>query len=259
VSGINNLLKIGLMYNPFSLEGKTILVTGASSGIGRCTAIECSKMGAVLVITGRDKVRLEETLGCLQGKGHVCFVGDLTSDGVMEELVKMLPILQGVFFCAGVTDTTLIKFLTKEKIDRVWNINFVSPFLLTKLLIQKKKIDRSASLVYMSSLGVEHVCTGLGIYASSKAAVNAMMRSVANELVNKKIRANAIMPMMIKTELVDNITSLTQEELQRDEVQYPLGYGKPEDVAYAAIYLLSDASKWMTGSCIKMDGGKTLG
>ena len=156
------------------------------------------------------------------------------------------------------TDTTLIKFLNKEKIDRVFDINFVSPVLLTKALVQKKKINKMASLVYMSSMGAEAVAPGLGIYAASKNAINSMAKTVALELVNRLIRVNTIMPSMVKTELLETLTSFSKEDLAKDEAKYPLGYGKPEDVAYAAIYLLSDASRWITGSFIKMDGGSTL-
>ncbi len=246
------------MYNPYSLEGKTILITGASSGIGRCTAIECSKMGATLMITGRNEERLAETYGCLEGEGHLRFAFDLTQEEAIRSLAESVPALDGVFFCAGVTDMTLIKFLNKEKIDRVFDINLVAPMLLTKALVQKKKINKMASLVYMSSMGAEEVTLGLGIYAASKSGLNAMVRAVANELSARKIRANSIMPMMVKTELVDHITTISKEELEKDEAKYPLGYGTPQDVAYAAIYLLSDASKWITGSFVKMDGGSTL-
>lgn len=247
-----------LMYNPYSLEGKTILITGASSGIGRCTAIECSKMGATLIITGRNEERLAETYRCLEGEGHFRFAFDLTQEEAIRSLVESVSALDGVFFCAGVGDRTLIKFLNKEKIDHVFDVNFVSPMLLTKALVQKKKINKMASLVYMSSMGAEEVTLGLGIYAASKSGLNAMVQAVANELSVRKIRANSIMPMMVKTELVDHITTISKEELEKDEAKYPLGYGTPLDVAYAAIYLLSDASKWITGSFIKMDGGSTL-
>lgn len=246
------------MYNPFSLEGKTILITGASSGIGRQTAIECSKMGATLVIAGRNQDRLNDTLTSLEGEGHLMFVGDLTEDSTMMALMEQLPPLNGAFFCAGVSDTTPVKFIDEEKIERVFSINIKSPMLLTKWLVKKKKIQSEASLVYMSSYGAEAVTPGLGIYAASKGAVNSFMRTVATELSARKIRANSIMPMMVKTELIDTLGSLSKEDVEKDEAKYPLGYGKPDDVAFAAIYLLSDASKWITGSIIKMDGGSTL-
>ena len=246
------------MYNPYSLEGKTILVTGASSGIGRRTAIECSRMGATLVITGRNQERLNDTLLNLEGEGHLIFASDLTTDSSMQVLIEKLPPLNGVFFCAGVTDTTPAKFIDEEKIERVFSINIKSPMLLTKWLFKKKKIQAGASLVYMSSYGAEVVTPGLGIYAASKGAVNSFMRTIATEFSSRKIRANSIMAMMVKTELVDTLGSFSKEDFEKDEAKYPLGYGKPEDIAFAAIFLLSDASKWITGSVIKMDGGSTL-
>lgn len=246
------------MYNPYSLEGKTILITGASSGIGRRTAIECSKMGATLVITGRNQERLNDTLASLEGEGHLTFAGDLTDDTAMEALMEQLPPLNGVFFCAGVTDTTPAKFIDEDKIERVFSINIKSPMLLTKWLVKKKKIQAGASLVYMSSYGAEVVTPGLGIYAASKGAVNSFMRTIATELSARKVRANSIMAMMVQTELIETLGSLSKEDIEKDEAKYPLGYGKPDDIAFAVIYLLSDASKWVTGSIIKMDGGSTL-
>lgn len=245
-------------YNPFSLAEKTILVTGASSGIGRTTAIECSKMGATLVITGRNEERLNETLSALDGEGHQAVAADLTNEEDIKRLVEETQSLDGVFFCAGVTDTTLVKFMTREKIMRVMDVNFISPALLTKQLLSKKKINKGASLVYMSSYGAEKVTPGLGIYAASKMGVNALTHAVGIEMASRHIRANSIMPMMVKTELVDNITTISKEEIEKDEAKYPFGYGKPEDVAFAAIYLLSDASRWVTGTQIRMDGGSTL-
>lgn len=247
------------MYHPYSLENKVILITGSSSGIGKATAIECSKLGATVVVTGRNQERIQFVVSSLVGNGHIGVSADLTTNEGMETLISQIPELDGVFFCAGVTDTTLTKFLDTDKINRVFNINLVSPMLLTKWLLKKKKIKSGASLVYMSSMGAEAVATGLGIYAASKAGLNSFMRSVANELSSRKIRANSIMASMVKTELIDTLSSLSKEDLEKDESRYPLGYGKPEDIAYAAIYLLSEASKWMTGSTIKLDGGSTLG
>ena len=215
-------------------------------------------MGATLVITGRNQERLNETLASLEGEGHLTFAGDLTEDTAMEALMEQLPPLNGVFFCAGVTDTTPAKFIDEDKIERVFSINIKSPMLLTKWLVKKKKIQAGASLVYMSSYGAEVVTPGLGIYAASKGAVNSFMRTIATELSARKVRANSIMAMMVQTELIETLGSLSKEDIEKDEAKYPLGYGKPEDIAFAVIYLLSDASKWVTGSIIKMDGGSTL-
>jgi len=236
------------MNNPYSLEGKTILITGASSGIGKTTAIECSKLGANVIITGRSVERLNDTFSKLEGQSNLQIVADLIEEEDIATLVNQIPDLDGVFLCAGITDTTPVKFINKEKILNVFNINYIAPILLVKLLLSKKKIKKAASLVFMSSLGVEELTPGLGIYGSSKSALNVIMRAFANELSPRKIRANSIMPMMVKTELVTNITMISSEELAKDEEKYPFGYGTPEDIAYAVIYFLSDASKWVTGS-----------
>ena len=126
-------------YNPFSLEGKTILVTGASSGIGRATAIECSKMGATVIICGRDVERLEQTLKSLEGEGHKTFIGDLTKQEIVEELVKNMSTLDGVVLCAGKGGNLPIPFCSRDKFDELWNVNFFAPVELLRLLVKKKK------------------------------------------------------------------------------------------------------------------------
>ena len=244
--------------NPFTLEGKTILVTGASSGIGKATAIACSRIGATIVLTARNEERLQDTLVLLDGEGHLVIPAELCEQEDINRLVDALPELDGAFLCAGVSDTTPVKYMTSEAIQRVLSINLEAPMLLTQRLLLKKKIRKGASLVYMSSMGAEQVTPGLGIYAASKNGINAFMRAVAAEQASRKVRANAVMAGMVKTELIDSLSQLTEEDIKRDEAKYPLGYGTPEDVANAVIYLLSDASRWVTGSTIKLDGGSSL-
>lgn len=244
--------------NSFSLEGKTVLVTGASSGIGKATAIACAAQGAHVVITGRNEERLNETLSLLTGDGHIAIAAELCEQEEINRLVDAMPELDGAFLCAGVSDTTPVKYMNSEAIQRVLSINLEAPMLLTQRMLLKKKIKKGASLVYMSSMGVEQVAPGLGIYAASKSGLNAFMRAVATEQASRKVRANAVMAGMVKTELIDTLSQLTEEDIKRDEAKYPLGYGKPEDVANAVIYLLSDASRWMTGMTLKLDGGASL-
>lgn len=254
------------MNNPFTLEGKTILVTGASSGIGKATAIACAKAGARVVLTARNEERLQETLAVMNEgvnvegvkEEHLIVPAELCEQEEINRLVDAMPELDGAFLCAGVSDTTPVKYMTSEAIQRVLSINLEAPMLLTQRLLLKKKIRKGASLVYMSSMGAEQVTPGLGIYAASKNGLNAFMRAVAAEQASRKVRANAVMAGMVKTELIESLSQLTEEDIKRDEAKYPLGYGAPEDVANAVIYLLSDASKWMTGSVIKLDGGSSL-
>lgn len=246
------------MYNPYSLERKTILITGAASGIGKETAIESSKMGAKIVAVDLNADGLNALVPQLEGEGHLTFDGNLCNDEFLKLLAENAPVLNGVFLCAGVSDTTLVKFLTEEKIDRVFNINVKAPVMMLKYLLKKKKVADGGSLVWMSSYGAEKVEPGLGIYAASKSAVNGFMRAYAKELIGKKIRSNSIMPMMIKTELISTLTTISEEDWKKQEAMYPLGFGAPQDVARVAMFLFSDASRWITGTQFKMGGGSDL-
>lgn len=246
------------MYNPYSLEGKTILITGAASGIGKATSIECTKVGAKVVAVDLNIEGLEALTPQLEGEGHLSFAGNLCHEEFLASLGEQVPSLDGVFLCAGVSDTTPVKFITEEKIARVMNVNLIAPIMMLKKLLVKKKINKGGSLVWMSSYGAEKVEPGLGIYAASKSAVNGIMRAYAKELVSRKIRSNSIMPMMIRTELLSTLNNISDKDWERQEAMYPLGFGSPLDVAYAAIYLFSDASRWITGTMIKMDGGSNL-
>ena len=246
------------MYNPYSLEGKTILITGAASGIGKATSIECSKSGAKVVAVDMNAEGLSALMPQLEGEGHLSFEGNLCDAAFLEELGERTPALDGVFLCAGVSDTTPVKFITEEKIARVMDVNLVAPVLMLRQLLVRKKINKGASLVWMSSYGAEKVEPGLGIYAASKSAVNGIMKAYAKELVSRKIRSNSIMPMMIRTELLSTLGNISDKDWEKQEAMYPLGFGTPLDVAYAAIYLFSDASRWITGTQIRMDGGSNL-
>lgn len=246
------------MYNPYSLEGKTILITGAASGIGKATGIECAKLGARVVAVDLNAEGLAAMMSQLEGEGHLSFTGNLCDEEFLKGLGEQAPALDGVFLCAGVSDTTPVKFITEEKIARVMNVNLVAPIMMLKQLLVRKKINKGGSLVWMSSYGAEKVEPGLGIYAASKSAVNGIMRAYAKELVARKIRSNSIMPMMIRTELLSTLNNISDKDWEKQEAMYPLGFGSPLDVAYAAIYLFSDASRWITGTQIKMDGGSNL-
>ena len=247
------------MYNPFTLENKTVLVTGASSGIGRATAIECSKMGATVIISGRNNERLNDTFTQLdQAKSNVAIAGDLTDENFIEKMTASMPNVDGVVFCAGVSDTTLIKFATKEKFLRILDIDLLSQVSLVRYLLKKKVINNGASLVFISSLGAYKLASGLGLYSAAKSGLISIMKSVAIELSSRKIRSNAILPSMVKTELLNTLDSISAEDWEKDEARYLLGYGEPNDVALAVIYLLSDAAKWMTGSEIVIHGGLSI-
>ena len=247
-----------MAYNPFSLEGKTILIKGASSGIGRATAIECSKMGATLIICGRNEKRLKETLNSLEGEGHTTFVGDLTEQDNIEGLVNSCSNVDGVVLSAGRGLTLPFNFSSREKFDEIFNINFFSPIELLRLLNKKKKIANNGSVVTIVSIGgTGRYAVGNSIYGASKAALNSMVHFCAQELSGRLIRVNGVCPGMVETPLIRRGT-LTDEQLKEDMGKYPLKrYGKPEDVAMGVIYLLSDAASWVTGHSLVIDGGIT--
>ena len=249
---------MGVAYNPFSLEGKTILVTGASSGIGRQTAIECSKMGAKVIVCGRNQERLNETLSSMEGEGHISFAGDLLEEDVIKQLVQEIPNIDGTVLAAGRGLTLPFQFSTREKFDEIFNINFFSTVELLRMLAKKKKINANGSVVVIVSIGgTKKFAPGNGIYGAAKAALKSMVHFAAVELASKKIRVNGICPGMIDTPLIHRGT-LSEEQLKIDAEKYPLKrYGKPEDVAMGAIYLLSEASSWITGHSLVIDGGIT--
>ena len=243
-------------YNPFSLKDKTILVTGASSGIGRAIAIECSKMGAVVVASARNRERLEQTLFQMNGEGHLSITADLGDADDVERMVKQLPQLDGVVHCAGIGDRTLGKMVREKDIERVMKTNFDAPVLLQRALLKKKLIKQSSSIVFIASRAPFAPTIGNGLYAASKGAIIAYSKVLGLELASQKIRVNCICPAMVWTELVERDALLTGADYHEAEKAYPLGrYGQPEDVAYLCIYLLSDASGWMTGSSVDITGG----
>ena len=244
------------LYNPFSLEGKTILVTGASSGIGRETAIVCSKMGADVVITGRNEKRLEETFEKLHGDSNLRIVADLKDTEQIDYLVSQLPLLTGVVHSAGIGDRSLLKMVKEADITNVMRTNFESPVLLQKALLKKKKLKPSSSIVFVASRAPFAPTVGNGVYAASKGALIAYAKVLGLEVANQLMRVNCICPAMVWTELVERDAQLTGVDYHEAEKAYPLKrYGKPSDIANLAVYLLSDASGWMTGSCIDITGG----
>jgi NAD(P)-dependent dehydrogenase (short-subunit alcohol dehydrogenase family) len=249
------------MYNPFSLSGKTIFVTGASSGIGRAIAIECSKMGATVIISARSEEKLNETLASMENTNpHQLILADLSDENQLVHITDSIDCqLNGIVQCAGFTISKPFHFFSKENMRRVMNVNFEAPVLLSQLFLKKKKISNPASIVFISSIaGVFCSYVAGSVYAASKGAINGIVKSMAIELASKNIRVNSVNPGMIATPILDTGV-ITKEQLEEDKKRYPLGrYGKPEEVAHAAIYLLSDASSWVTGSNLLIDGGYTL-
>lgn len=249
-------MQSALNFNPFSLKGKTVLVTGASSGIGRETAIVCSKMGAIVIASARNAVRLADTLNQLEGEGHRVIAADLACQDQIDKLASETPELDGIVHCAGIGDRTLLKMTREKDIERVMKANFDGPVLLQRALLKKKKVRSSSSIVFIASRAPFAPTPGNGLYAASKGALIAYAKVLGLELANQLIRVNCICPAMVWTELVQRDAELTGADYHKAEKLYPLKrYGKPEDIANLVVYLLSDASSWMTGSCIDITGG----
>lgn len=247
-------------YNPFSLKDKTILITGTSSGIGAETAVECSRMGASVIITGRNEERLIKTLSQLDtsyGATHQMIVADLTDEESLNSLVSQIESLDGLVNNAGVNRVKPVTFIKQDDLDFVFQSNTWAAVNLTRMLCKKKKLKKNGSIVFISSVSAFFNAPGRALYAGSKAALTAFMRSFAVELADKGIRANAVHPGLVETKLISE--NLTEEELQNNLKEYPLNrFGKTEDVAFAIIYLLSDASSWVTGTSMVVDGGFML-
>ena len=242
-------------FNPFSLVGKTVLVTGASSGIGRGIAVACSRMGATVVINGRNRQRLQDTFSSLTEGRHQIAVADLNDLTAVRSMVEALPSLHGIVHCAGIGQRILCKQLTEADLDMVMDSNFKAPVMLQTEILRQKKLVKASSVVFISSIAAESPTIGNSMYCASKGALTAYANCLAVELAPRLIRVNCIMPAMVWTDLIFK-GGITEEDLREDEKKYPLKrYGTPEDIANLAIYLLSDASSWMTGSNVKISGG----
>lgn len=243
-------------FNPFSLRGKQILVTGASSGIGRGIAIACSKMGATVIINGRNEQRLAETMTEMQGEENLSLAADLSDSNSLTEMVCRLPKLDGIVHCAGIGLRVLCKQLQEADLDTMMDVNFKAPVMLQTEILKQKKINKGASIVFIASIASDSPSIGNAVYSASKGAIISYANCLALELAPRQIRVNCILPAMIWTDLIFK-GGVTEEVLKEDEKKYPLKrYGKPEDIANLSIYLLSNAAAWMTGSSIKITGGK---
>jgi short-subunit dehydrogenase len=237
--------------SPFGLSGKTVLVTGASSGIGRAVALRCAEAGASVVVTGRDADRLSETLQSLPGGGHRALPADLVDPAALRAVADGCGPLDGVVHSAGVRGLSPIRMAGEKFVRHVMQINYEVPVLLTQRLLHKNVLRDNSSMIFMSSIAAHIGTVGVGIYSGSKAALVGTMRCLALEIAKRGMRANCLCPGLVETNLITEDPGWFDGQKAR----YPLGIGAPDDVAYACLYLLSDASRKVTGIEFNMDGG----
>jgi NAD(P)-dependent dehydrogenase (short-subunit alcohol dehydrogenase family) len=250
------------MINPFSLEGKTILVTGASSGIGQGIAIQCSKMGAKVILNGRNEKRLKETLSQMEGDGHKLVCADLGTQEGIEKVVAECPELDGYVHSAGIPALRAVKNIDRALMQEMYNINAIAPITMTSLLVKKKVLKKKSSIVLIASTsGIFVGNVGEAPYSSTKGALYGFVKSAAIELAARGTRLNTLCPGLTPTrilEMSDNMFS-KEQMIEKQLPKYPMKrFGTPEDIANGAIYLLSDASSWVTGINLNVDGGLTL-
>lgn len=252
------------LFNPFSLEGKTILVTGASSGIGQQVAITCSRMRARVVLIGRNEERLAETRNQLEGEGHVTLSYDLTElDGLKDmvgSIVNQIGAIDGLVNCAGISTVLPFKLMTPEKVEDFFKTNVYASIELTRQVLNIKNVNKQGcSVIFFASVMGVVGENAKSLYSLTKGALISGCRSLAIEYAPKKIRVNVVSPGIVETAINRNQPYLADPEKRKvTESMHPLGLGTTDDIANACVYLLSDASRWVTGQNLIVDGGYTI-
>jgi NAD(P)-dependent dehydrogenase (short-subunit alcohol dehydrogenase family) len=250
------------MVNPLDLTGKHILVTGASSGIGQATAVLLSQLGAKVICAGRSEAGLAETRSMLVGDEHRFVQFELTQIDEIPKWMKALAAeggpLSGLVHSAGINPTRPLRILTEKDFSAILTINLEAAAALMKGFRQKGVCDGGGSVVLLSSVAAIKAQPSIAAYAASKGALISLARTLAVELAREKIRVNCVLPALVRTRMTDKFEgAVTPEAFQKVEASYPLGFGTPEDVANAIAFLLSGASRWITGTTLVLDGGYT--
>ncbi|RZK40224.1 MAG: SDR family oxidoreductase [Pedobacter sp.] len=246
------------MNNIFSLTGKTFLVTGASSGIGYETCKTIHSLGGRVIAIARNEENLKDLINQLNPNEDTFIKADLSNKSDIKLITEQITHIDGIVHSAGVVTLAPLKFINEEKMDLLYEINYKSIVLLMQSIVKAKKLNKGSSVVFVSSIAGLYGMKGNGMYAGTKGALISVTKVFANELAAQKIRVNCVAPGMVKTQITqETINQLSAEVIAEDEAKYPLGYGEPEDVANPICFLLSEASKWITGQTLTLDGGRT--
>lgn len=242
--------------NAFDLTGKTILVTGASSGLGKQTAITLSQYGANLIISGRNSERLQTTFDQLKEGDHQQILADLSKEEDIEKLADALPKLNGIMYSVGVTSIKPAAFLQKDEIDHIIHTNFLNLIYLNTAILRKKKVHNSASILFISTISAKYPYVGGSLYVSAKTALEGYAKVLALEVAKKKIRVNCLRPAFVKGSMLEQTEQeMSTEFIKQIDKKQPLGLGEAEDVANTVVFYMADASKWITGTNLVLGGG----
>jgi NAD(P)-dependent dehydrogenase (short-subunit alcohol dehydrogenase family) len=249
--------------NPFSLKNKNIIVVGASSGIGKSCAISCSKMGANLILIARNQVNLECTYKELQAGNHLVIPQDVTDfekiNGIFENIINKIGKIDGFIFAAGKLINSPLRMSNAKTLKEMFDVNTFAAMEFSRIAAKKRYSSDNSSFVFISSIMAIRGEIGKIGYCASKGALSAGLRAMAIELAKRRIRVNTILPGIVKSEMSKEIfDSISKEAVKEMENKHLLGFGKPEDIAYACNYLLSDAARWITGSEFIIDGGYSI-
>jgi NAD(P)-dependent dehydrogenase (short-subunit alcohol dehydrogenase family) len=249
-----------MTMNPMDLAGRSILVTGASSGIGRETALLLSQLNARVVLAARNQERLDETLRSLQGEGHVVAPFDLRAiEGIPEwfnSVAASAGPLHGLVHSAGIATILPLHAITPAKLDDLMRVNFTAGFMLARALRRRGCAAPDASVVFVSSVAAFRSDAGQSIYSASKAALGGLTKALAVELAPQRIRVNCVAPGFVESEMLEQSRQIwTPEQFQAVQAAHPLGLGAVRDVAHAIAFLLADTGRWITGTTLIVDGG----
>lgn len=238
--------------DPFRLDGRSVLITGATSDIGRAIAVACSRAGATVIATGRRRERLDQTLAALDGdRRHRGLIADLRVEADRSQLAEASGSVFGVVHAAAVTGAARLRSIWPEFVEERLQVNLTAPLFLTRRILRDERLQDGGSIVFISSLSALAGMRGAGVYAATKAAQIAAARCLALETSEQRIRVNCIAPGIVRTSVYD---AMGAQWIEQQAAAYPLGLGTPDDVAYATLFLLSEASRWITGQTLVLSG-----